>query len=50
MSEDLVTKVSQAVTRIVELPLEEQPQAFIGIRDELEAVLNGAESTLNSDD
>jgi hypothetical protein len=45
MSEDLIAQVANEVERITALPLEEQPNAFGLIRDELESVLNGAESS-----
>ncbi len=46
MSEDLIAQVANEVERITALPLEEQPNAFGLIRDELESVLNGADSKL----
>lgn len=48
MTDDLIKEVSAEVERIVELSLEEQPNAFGALRDELESVLNGAESSLQS--
>ena len=46
MSEDLIAQVANEVERITALPLEEQTNAFGLIRDELESVLNCAESSL----
>ncbi len=46
MSEDLIAQVANEVERITDLPLEEQPKAFGLIRDDLESVLNGADSKL----
>lgn len=46
MSDELIAQVANEVERITGLPLEEQPNAFALIRDDLESVLNGAESSL----
>jgi len=42
MSENLVHAISDAVSQVAQLPIEEQPGAFGKIRDVLEAELNGA--------
>jgi hypothetical protein len=44
MSEDLVSQVKTEVERIAELPLDQQVNDFAALRDELESVLNDADS------
>ncbi|WP_172955986.1 hypothetical protein [Rhodoluna limnophila] len=45
MSEDLVSQVSEQVSQITDLPLEEQPVGFSALRDLLENELNSASKT-----
>lgn len=48
MSENLIQAISDAVSQVTQLPIEEQPGAFGKIRDVLEAELNGANSNIGS--
>ena len=42
MSEDLVSQVSEQVSQITDLPLEDQPAGFSALRDLLENELKSA--------
>jgi hypothetical protein len=48
MSENLVHAISDAVSQVAQLPIEQQPGAFGQIRDLLEAELNGANTDFGS--
>lgn len=48
MSDDLVTKVTEEISRIQQLELAEQADAFAVLRDQLEAALEQAQGAQNS--
>ncbi|MEN9660459.1 MAG: hypothetical protein RLZZ443_388 [Actinomycetota bacterium] len=47
MNENFQAEIAAEVERISQLPLEEQPEAFAALRDQLERALNAAAQEAN---